>query len=300
MLLGPNTLKATAPGPDDSRTRLDRAWTEYSFQAFDMAEALFQEVAQQHPQTNTRNLEARAGLAMIRQFDTRRQDLAQALREYRTLLAEGLDGEPAILVQALLAECISASGNLAEANRLWDELIRTHTESIVAQDALLQRTYHNMTSWHSPETAQAIAYLQDMRTLFPAPTPDRPGLSPTFDATIGNYYFWNEDYESARDAFIRYTDIANTRNTSYAWVAGMLFRVARISELHLHDTVTAGAYYRRVAIETRNAAQSYFALMKAAEFQAITPAEVRQLRIPGMTEDLIRELFRPREDNHEF
>jgi hypothetical protein len=33
-----------------------------------------------------------------------------------------------------------------------------------------------------------------------------------------------DDYTKARDAFIRYADIATPENTSYAWVAGALFR----------------------------------------------------------------------------
>lgn len=275
----------------ESACELARGWEEYGFLAFDDARASFSRV-QSHSPSLEQQQEARIGLAMILQFDERRGNRRQAISIYQELLEEGISGEPAALVMSMLAECHALEGDLPQAIKTWDRVIAEFPDSIIAQDALVQRTYFIMRDWHSASTRKAIADLIELRTAFPAPTPERPWLFPTIEATIGNYYFWQGEYETARAAFMRYSDIANTRNTSYGWVAGMLYRIARISDLLLDDPETAGRYYKRMVIETRNAAQSWYALMQAVRLDAINEDEVRALMLPGLDDLTIEKLFR--------
>lgn len=276
---------------EDAAAALASGWTEYSFLAFDDAHASFSRVLEMEP-SPAEAREARIGMAMIQQFDERRGNIKSAIEIYEQLLNEEITGEPAALVRSLLAECYAAEGRLSEAGKLWDGVISEFPDSIVAQDALVQRTYAFMQDWDSHATSQSITNMLQMQASFPTPTPQKPGLFPTMEATAGNYYYWKEMYSESRDAFIRYTDIANTRNTSYAWVAGALYRIARISELLLNDPVTAGRYYRRMVMETRNAPQSWYALMQAVRLESINKEEVRALRIPGLDEATIDRLFR--------
>jgi tetratricopeptide (TPR) repeat protein len=267
-----------------------QAWTEYGFESFDAARTRFVE-AQAITDDPALAREAQMGMAMSDQFDPRHPDPSAARQAYEQIVDKGAPREVTQMAQSLLAQVCAAEGDLPRANRLWESAVLADPGSIVAQDALLQRTYANLRGWTEPETAAAMEYLSRMRQTFPTPTPDRPGLAPVFDATLGNYYFWKGDYEAARQAFIRFTEIATTRNTSYAWMAGMYFRIARISEVLLNDRPTAGAYYRKVALETPNSVLSFFALSKAAELGSLTRSEVTALNLPGLTPETLHELF---------
>ncbi len=283
-------LFAAAANANDAAHELAKGWEEYGFLAFDDARVSFSRVQNLSPSVE-QDQEARIGLAMIQQFDERRGNRQQAISIYQQLLAEGITAEPAALAKSMLAECLALEGDLPQAIDIWDRVIAAHPDSIIAQDALVQRTYFIMRDWDSASTHKAITELNQLRTAFPSPTPERPGLFPTMEATIGNYYFWQREYEAARAAFMRYSDIANTRNTSYGWVAGMLYRIARMSDLLLDDPETAGRYYKRMVVETRNAAQSWYALMQAVRLGAMDEDEVRALMLPGLDDRTIEKLF---------
>jgi hypothetical protein len=276
----------------ETDARLREAWNEYSFQSFDAAERLFREAERTASAEDARQ-QAQIGLAMIRQFDSKRRDLPAAARIYANLLADGLDGEPAALVRSLLAECRVAQGQGGReaVNRLWDQAIADLPSSIVAQDALLRRTFAAMEAWDSPATTNAVEELDRRRAQFPPPSREIPGLAPVMDTLLGNYRFWQGDAERSREAFIRYCDIATTRTSSYGWYSGALFRVAQLSERRLNDRETAGRYYRKIVLETPNCVQSFYCLIKAAELGALSAEEARKLRLHGITDDVVRGIF---------
>jgi hypothetical protein len=182
-------------------------------------------------------------------------------------------------------------GKMERANSAWERVITGNADTIVAQDALMRRTLANMGAWDSRETASAVAYLQEKRKAFPGPTRDVPGLSPVMDRYVSTYLSGLKDYAGSREALMAFADVATIRTVSYGWLAGAFFKIARLSELYLDDPKTAGEYYKRVIVETPNAKQSFYALIKAVEHGAMTEAEVRALDLHGMTEKKMADLF---------
>ena len=128
-------------------------------------------------------------------------------------------------------------------------------------------------------------------------TPIAPASS-CFSAMAGVlWHFWCGRPEASRDAFARFCDLATKRTVSYGWFGGTLLRTARLSEEVLNDTETAGRYYKRMITEAPSHARSYFALKRAVALGAITPDEIRALKLHGITDDVIAELFKEKKDD---
>jgi tetratricopeptide (TPR) repeat protein len=195
------------------------------------------------------------------------------------------------MAKSMQSLALAGQGELSAANQGWEEVITAYSDTIIAQDALLSRTLYNMKAFDAPETLHAIEYLEGKRHLFPEPTPEEPGLSPAFDMIRGDVYFWRKEYHKAVKAYLEYIRIGRIGTISYGNRATVLFKIARIAEEYLDDPQTAGEYYKRIVEETPNDVRSYFALEKAIQYGAVSPEEVQQLRLSGMDDDVIQDLF---------
>jgi tetratricopeptide (TPR) repeat protein len=193
----------------DPETTARRAWDEFGFQSFDNAQRLFMELEQAAAATPAQRREALIGLAMVAQFDERRPNLARAEALYRRALAdESLTGQPRLLAEAMLAETLAMAGRLAEADALWDTLIRRRPASLIAQDALIRRTVAHLTTFAAPETAAAMAYCTARAAEMPAATPDNPGMAMPRERLLAWLHLGRKEYAAARAALMRLTDLA--------------------------------------------------------------------------------------------
>lgn len=288
MLIGALALGASARAED--RDFLEQGWTEYRFQSFDAARDLFERAEIESADDGDRR-EAMLGQAMVDQFRESGDRLGSAVDTYRRLREESKEDRVGVLASAMLAEGLFAQGSLEEANLLWDEVIGEHPGSLAAQDALIRRTTVNLGPMLSDQTLDAVRYAEEKRKGFPVATRENPGLSPALDLLLGDIYFWRENYAAARDAFMRYLEIASVQTVSYATLASVFMRVARLSELRLDDPETAGRVYKQMVLETPNDVRAYFAMQKAIELGNFTREEVVALGIEGLSEREIDELF---------
>ena len=154
---------------------LSKAWHEYSLQAWPQASSLFKQTLN-HPESSERHKrDARFGLAMITQFDPRDPNPAAAGSQYEALLASQPKGDRRLLLLSLYAQCLWETGQHEQADRTWQELINQHPDSLISQDALLQRTLAHMKAIDNQETEAAIHYLEAVLLKLPKATPARPG-----------------------------------------------------------------------------------------------------------------------------
>jgi tetratricopeptide (TPR) repeat protein len=280
------SLQATA---QDASQLLKDAWNEYHFLELELATDYFERALEQSADPAQQH-EAQLGLAMVQQFDKNSPDPEKAAPLYEALLAADLEDRLVPLVKSLLAECYADMGDLEKANVLWDEVITGYPDLIVAQDALLERTHANMTDFESEETYAAVQYLDEKRKLFPVPTKERPGLAPAFEQLRGEVFFWRDEFEASRQAYINYLEAGSKETTSYSQRASAIMRVARISEVKLDDKETAGRYYRMLVEETPNDVRSFFALERAVAFGALTIEEVKNLNIYAIDDEVVMKL----------
>jgi tetratricopeptide (TPR) repeat protein len=270
---------------------LTQAWHEYRLQSWGQAESLFYQVMK-HPDSDKQNvLDAEMGLAMITQFNTRKPNPSMAATKYETLLKKVSAGERALLLKSLYADCLWQSGQTSKADTIWSALFEENLDSLVVQDALLQRTLMHMKGERDPETAKAIAYLDTTLTKLPPLSVTSPGLAPVFLGLIGDFYLHNNQPGKARDYYKRQIELTTPDTGGYSLYAGRLFQIARLSEVDLHDLSTAGQYYRRLIHETPNDSRFFFALEKAASLGAISAAEIQALHLQGLTDEIINGLF---------
>lgn len=291
-LLAWGSVLAFAQGSlaSESRALLQQGWKEYGFQSFDAAKKQFS-LAGRTTDDDADRREAQLGLAMVDQFCETGVDLRGAVEVYRRLLKEDAGDTVAGMAANFLAEALAAQGALDEANRLWAEVISEHADTMVAQDALLRRTVANLAAPRSDRTREALEYLEEERKRFPSPTPERPGLSPSMDVLLGDMYFYREEYEQARAAYMRYIDVATVRTTSYPLHAIMRLKIAIMSERYLDDPETAGEFYRRLVLDTPNDQRSWFALEKAVDYGTLTRDEIEALELNGVTPEVLDELM---------
>ncbi len=290
VLIGLQTA-APAQEPTTPTGALHRAWQEYEFQAHDLAEKYFTQARESFPEASAGSREAALGLAMVGHFREKGRDLEGAAAQYESLLEAGVEGTTRLLTESMFASALAELGELERANDIWDEIITANPDTLIAQDALMSRTLANMGPYDSPQTGEAIRYLQEKRALFPEPTREDPAMAPSYDELLGEAYFWRGEYRKSRDAFIRYVEIGTIRTTGYKNRANGMVRIARMSESLLDDTETAGRYYRKLVEEMPSDERSYFAVEQAVRYGAFTREEVRDLNLNGFTEEIIDELF---------
>ena len=276
-----------ASGLDDS---LHKAWREYQFQEWTQAETLFKQVISTHGPSSPAGFDARCGLAMIKQFNTRKPDPAGAREDYSELLQTNPEGERYILLTSLYAECAWQTGQTDQADKAWQSLFDNHPASILTQEALLQRTLLHMRGSNDKETANAIAFLK--KTMSSIPQSNKAGLIPVFHGLIGDHHLQTGNPKEARQSYMQALEGSSPESMSYSIYAGRLFQVARISEKDLDDKETAARFYRRLVNETPNDGRFFFSLEKSATYGSITADEVRALKRQGLTENVIDELFK--------
>ena len=268
---------------------LQQAWIEYRFQSYEAAEKFFDEILSKEMGKNWEQ-EATMGKGMAAQFDERNIRPKKALAYYQKLLNEDLPNEQRALLLLLIGEAQEGLGDLKEANAAWEKVIQLFPQTLLAEDALLKRTIRNMGELTEERTLEAVRYAEEARQTFVAPSREDPRLAPVLDNLIGTVYFWRGEYDAARGAFIRNVELASPEKMNYSKVAGGLFRVARVSEKFLNDPETAGAYYRKLVLETPNDVRFFFALEKAVQYGALSMEEVDALRVSGISDEIIEEL----------
>ncbi len=269
---------------------LEGGWQEYQFQSFKEAARRFDEIEETTPDAAARR-EARLGQAMTAQFRESGRDPKAAGKTYQQLEEGDASDAVGLLARSMRAELLAEAGDLDDANRIWDEVITGHPDTLIAQDALLRRTLANMCPMVSDQTLEAVHLMARRRERFPAPTREHPGLAPVMDAFAGEVYFWREEYGKAREAFIRSAELRTLKTASYHSVANTNMRIARISEVKLDDPKTAGRYYRRLLIDTPNDPRMYYAMERAADLGSVTRAEVEAMELAGFTPELLDSVF---------
>lgn len=274
----------------DPRATLDDAWREFFFQMYDKADRLFARALRETAAAPALRAEAEIGAAMLAQFRETGGDVQRAIGAYERLLNSGLEGPPRALCLSMLAEAYATQQRDADADRLWDEVITRFADLPIAQDALLRRTAHHLRQVRSDRAGEALRYLDEKRKLFPAPTPEAPGLAPAFDLMAGEAHFWRSEVREARAAWERYVKLASPRTTSYAQYASVTLRVAQLSE-RLGEPEVAGRYYRHFVEQTPNDVRAYYALERAVQLGALTRDEVIALRLYGLSLEEIDRLF---------
>lgn len=275
--------------PSDEPDLLEQAWVEYRFLSLDQAANYFKQVRAKDKDPS-RVREAKLGLAMIKQYAESGADLAGAESMYTEILAEGAEGEVAALVRSNIADIHISRGEEAAALSVLNQLISERLDSVIGQDALLRRIVLTMGAFGSEESVlvarEAEVLLENLEV-----TTKRPLLVPIVSSLLGDIFFMAENYEKAVVHYERYTTIGTSHSTNYSSQASQLYRLAMIHESKLNQPDRSGHFYRRLATEYSNSRMAYYALEKAIQYKKITREEVRALRLGGVTEDILGELF---------
>ncbi|MEX2606017.1 MAG: tetratricopeptide repeat protein [Kiritimatiellia bacterium] len=280
---------ADESGPTQPTDMLERAWEEYRFLSLDQAKSYFNQVLSKEEGTS-RGLEAKLGLAMIRQYAESGSDLTGAEAMYKEILAAGPETEVADLVRSNLADLHISRGEKDAALALLDQLIEERLHSVIGQDALLRKVVLVMGEFGSEQSVAAAREAEEKLSEVEVST-DRPLLVPILSSLLGDIYFRADVIESAVAHYERYTTIGSAHSTNYASQASQLYRLANIYENTLNQPDKAGHFYRRLATEYSNSQMAYYALEKAILYNAITRDEVRELRLGGVTDEILDELF---------
>jgi tetratricopeptide (TPR) repeat protein len=122
-------------------------------------------------------------------------------------------------------------------------------------------------------------------------TTQRPLLIPILSSLLGDIYYRAGKYEQAVVHYERYTTIGSAHSTNYSSQASQLYRLAAMHETILNEPARAGHFFRRLATEYSNSQMAYYALEKAVQYKTITRKEVKALRLGGVTEEILDELF---------
>jgi len=268
---------------------LERAWAEYNFQSYDLAESYFQKVLDGEP-TPEEALEAKLGMGMTLQFTESGADLDGAKALYEEILDAGLGPERRALVQTFIADIHIERGETEKALAVLDELIRDHAQSVLGQDALIRKLLLTMGPYGSEQSLAAAREAEEVLAGIEA-SKERPLLVPMIADLLGHIYYWAGQYEKAAGHYETYTVIGTPDTNSYGNHASQLYRLATMYENELNNPEKAGQFYRRLLMETPNSSMSYFSLEKAVELNAIRREEVEALRLGGMPDEVLDELF---------
>ena len=83
-------------------------------------------------------------------------------------------------------------------------------------------------------------------------------------------------------------DEGSLESSGYNRRASLFMKIAGIFEKDLNDTKSAGIYYRKLVAETPNDVRSFFALEKALLLGAISPEEVADFNLHGVTDEVVQ------------
>lgn len=280
---------ADDPAPSQPTDLLERAWEEYRFLSLDQAETYFKQVQAKDGDTE-RVREAKLGLAMIKQYAESGEDLAGAEAMYKEILDEGAQGEVAALIRSNLADIHINRGEEEAALAYLNQLIADELDTVIGQDALIRKIVLTMGDFGSEQSVSVAREAEALLAELEVST-ERPLLVPILSSLLGDIFYRVEAYESAVGHYERYTTIGSAHSTNYSSQASQLYRLATIHENILKNPDQAGHFFRRLATEYSNSQMAYYALEKAIQYKKITRDEVRDLRLGGVTEEILDELF---------
>lgn len=278
-------LRAEKPGA------LKQAWQEYQFLSMEVAEKYFNQVLKGKAEPQYK-LEATLGLAMVNQFREQKSDLATAKKLYGEVLAQNPPAETRMLVLSFQADLHIKQGEKQEALEILNALIKESPDSVIGQDALIRKMLLTMGPYGSQASLDAAAEVEKVIDgIQVEATPERPYLLPIIHYEVGMIYFWAGDYEKAVEHLTTFTTLGNAATTSYGSQSSTLYRIAKIYENYLHKPAMAGKFYRRIINEYPNSGFAYYSLEKAISLKSISREEVEKMRISGVTEEILDELF---------
>lgn len=268
---------------------LEQAWEEYRFLSLDQAENYFKQV-QAKDEDPERIRQAMLGIAMTRQYREGSPDYDSAESLYTEILEMNAGGEIGVLVRSNQADLYLSRGEEEKALVLLNELIESHLQTVIGQDALLRRIRLTMGDFGSEQSLKVAQESEKLLAQVEA-SPNRPLLVPVLSNLLGEIYFHLNMYAEAAEHYERFTTIGTANSTNYSSQASQLYRLARIYEIHLQDVKRASYFYRRLATEYSNSSMAYYALVKAIQSHSITREEVENLRLGGVTSEVLDELF---------
>ncbi|MGA0368809.1 MAG: tetratricopeptide repeat protein [Kiritimatiellia bacterium] len=268
---------------------LERAWEEYRFLSLDQAEKYFKQVRAEDGDPE-RIRQAMLGIAMARQYREGNPDYESAETLYQEILEMNAEGEIGVLVRSNLADLYLVRGQEEKALALLNDLIDNHLQTVIGQDALLRRIQITMGDFGSERSVQVARAAEGLLAEVQS-SPERPFLIPVLSNLLGEIYFNAKLYSRAAEHLERFTTVGTANTTNYSSQASQLYRLAKIYEIHLNDIPNAGFFYRRLATEYSNSPMAYYALEKAIRAQSITREEAENLRLGGVTAEVLDELF---------
>lgn len=268
---------ASAENPDAAAADLIHdAWKEYQYREFDSAQAIFAK-AFKKSSVKAEKLQALTGQAFCLQFGKRAlagvSDYEGAIAIYRKALAI-CEHDPKFesFFNSMIAECsyriYSLNGDeakLKEAEGIWQALSSSEPKSLVAQDALLFRTFAGTNSFAEDANVekmnQVASYLASVSQPGVKPEPGSIALASVMANYLATVCFWRGDYKGSVDWLKEYVKLGPT---SYASRTNTVFRIARISDVKLGDAKTAAEYYGIFAKSFPVDNRRYFSELKAA------------------------------------
>jgi len=257
-----------------------------------VAEKLFEDVLKQPGVDADYQLEAKVGLAMVYQFRERNPDLASAQQLYQEVLSANPKPEVEALVNSFLADLYISLNVKEQALELLDVLVEEDIDTVLGQDALLRQFLITMGEYGSPESlAAADQVLSELNRISVPVSEARPYLIPMINSVLGMTYFWAEEYEKALVQFENFSTLGTAATTSYGSQSSTIYRIANIYENKLNQPEKAGRFYRRLVEEYPNSSMSYYALEKAISLGAYTRDQANNLRLGGLTPQILDELF---------
>lgn len=276
-------------GEQNPDALIRKGWEEYRFLSLDLAEKQFSK-ALKLELTPEQQAEALVGLAMTLQYAERGRTLDRAEEIYQQVLELQPSEEVQAMVLSNLADLHLARDEEGEALELLNGLIETSMDSVVGQDALRRRMLIQAPEYGTPGSVrvadEAAALLENLDA-----SRERPGLLPLLHEHIGGLYFWAGEYEKAVLHYEQFSLIGSAENTNYGSQSSNLYRLAKIHEDKLNKPSRATQYYRRLVEEFPNSPMVYYALEKTIASGGMSRKEVRDLRLNGVTEEVLDELF---------
>jgi len=252
---------ATAPAGEGVPQLLQRAWDEYAFQTFSTAGRLFRKAWDADAATEDERFQARYGLAMIVHYQMPGRDPAAAIPLLDALLNDLPKGHRLRLhALADLGAChIETSPPNYEAGRV---CYRTVLESVEGNPTIVQTTTLRLISsfMRRPSMAEfkrgAIVAAEVMPRLVGTP------LESAAYGLAAQLAFYQKDIPRfVTELKAQYA--AGIENITIK--AGVLFQIARASEVELRDFKQAEKYYRILAKECSFDIRAYFAKLRAEE-----------------------------------
>lgn len=252
------TRTASVPPPPAA---LQEAWDEYGYQAWKNAARLFAGVEAAATATPEEKLQARFGLALIRQYQMPGQDPEGAVSLHKQLLDEvPADSPLRVAVLEELGSCYldKPAANVAKARDYFRmALAEAPPGSFAAQDAALRLLASYMRRANRADFQEGLKVADDL-------LPQLKGgkLESVAHGLAAQLAYSNGDLPRFA-AELQAQEKAGIENRSIR--GRVLFQIARVSEVEFKDYKKAEQFYRRLHDEMPSSDQAYFAGLRADE-----------------------------------